>query len=159
MGTATQSTMTKETFHASREFLALTEGQRKWVDIFVETADANRATREAYGATDEVYIVMFTRKIETSPRVIAALDAYYGRSPKERFLRDLQNDIARSTGIAKIEARRLFAKMVFGVDGPPPEEGQHPACKVGDIVLVDGVKHRVTAVDASGRATDGEPLQ
>ena len=56
------STMSKETFHASREFLALTSGQRKWVDIFIETSDANLATRKAYGANDDAYIAMFTRK-------------------------------------------------------------------------------------------------
>jgi len=149
------STM-KEILHASKEFLALTSGQRKWVDIFIDTSDANRATGEAYGATDDAYVAMFTRKIETSPRVIAALDLYFARSPRERFLRDLQNDIAHSTGVARIEARRLYAKMVFGVDGPPTEE--IPFCKIGDIVLVDGVKHKVTAVDANGKPTDGEPL-
>jgi hypothetical protein len=158
---ATQSsTMSKtELFHALKEFLALTSGQRKWIDLFIETSDGNRATREAYGATDDAYVAMFTRKIETSPRIIAALDLYYARSPRERFLRDLQNDIARSKGIAKVEARRLYAKMVFGVDGAPTEEVvEHPVCKIGDIVLVDGVKHRVTAVDANGRATDGDAL-
>jgi hypothetical protein len=157
MATATQSsTMSKTDFVKSAPYLTLTEGQRKWVDIFIDTSDANRATGEAYGATDDAYVAMFTRKIETSPRVIAALDLYFARSPRERFLRDLQNDIAHSTGVARIEARRLYAKMVFGVDGPPTEE--IPFCKIGDIVLVEGVKHRVTAVDASGRATDGEPL-
>jgi hypothetical protein len=155
---AAPSVMSKEMFHASKEFLALTDSQRKWLDIFIETQDANLATRKAYSASDDAYIAMFTRKTETSPRIIAALDLYYARSPRERFLRDLQNDIAHSKGVAKIEARRLYAKMVFGVDGPPTEEVEHPVCKINDIVLVDGVKHRVTSVDASGRPTDGEPL-
>ena len=156
---ATQSTMSKTDFVKSAPYLSLTSGQRKWIDLFIETSDANRATREAYGASDDAYVAMFTRKIETSPRVIAALDLFYGRSPREKFLRDLQNDIARSQGVAKIEARRLYAKMVFGVDGPPSEQAESPVCKVGDIVLVDGgAKYRVTAVDANGRPTDGEPL-
>src|ERR1700747_1203598 len=103
MATATQRTMSKETFSASREYRALTERQRRWINIFIETSDANRATREAYGSTDDTYVAMFTRKIETSPRVIAALDFYFARSPKEIFLRNLQNEIARSKGIAKIE--------------------------------------------------------
>jgi hypothetical protein len=122
MATTIQSTMSKEALHASKEYLSLTSGQKRWIDAFVETSDANRATREAYGASDDAYIAMFTRKIESSPRIIAALDLFYGRSPKEKFLRDLQNDISRSKGIAKIEARRLYAKMVFGVDGSPSEE-------------------------------------
>ena len=159
MATATApNVMSKETFHASREFLSLTEKQRVWVDSFIETSDANLATREAYSADDDAYVAMFTRKIETSPRIIAALDLFFARSPREKFLRDLQNDIACSKGIAKVEARRLYAKMVFGVDGAPTEEVEHSVCKVGDIVLVEGVKHRVTAVDANGKPTDGEPL-
>jgi hypothetical protein len=143
-------------FHASKEFLALTDGQRKWIDVFIETSDANLATREAYGTNDDAYIAMFTRKIESSPRVIAALDLYFARSPRDRFLRDLQNDIAHSTGIARIEARRLYARIT-GLDAPNAETEQ-PVCKIGDVVLVEGVKHRVTATDANGRPTEGEPL-
>jgi hypothetical protein len=158
MATTTQSTMSKEELVKSGPYLALTARQRRWLEILIDTSDANRATREAYDATDDAYVAMFTRKIETSPRIIAALDLYFARSPREKFLRDLQNDIARTKGVAKIEARRLYAKMVFGVDGPPTEEPEYSVCKVGDIVLVNGVKHRVTAVDANGRPTDGEPL-
>jgi hypothetical protein len=161
MVTATQqsSTMAKEEFFKSAPYLSLTEGQRRWLELFIETQDANLSTRKAYGATDDAYIAMFTRKIETSPRIIAALDLYFARSPREKFLRDLQNDIAHATGVAKIEARRLYAKMVFGVDGAPSSQAESPVCKIGDIVLVDGVSHRVTAVDASGRPTDGEPCE
>ena len=151
MATAVPSLMPKETFHASKEYLSLTSGQRKWVDIFIKTSDANRATREAYGATDDSYVAMFTKKIETSPRIIAALDLCFARSPRERFLRDLQNDIARSTGIARIEARRLFAK-VAGLDGLPSAEPDR-RFNVGDICIQDGKKYRVTSIDA-----DGQPL-
>ena len=157
MATATQSsTMSKEDFIKSKEYLALTEGQRKWVEIFIETSNANLSTRQAYNATDDAYIAMFTRKIETSPRIIAALDLFFARPPRERFLRDLQNDISHSTGIARLETRRLYAKVMGLVDGSPTEQVEQ--CKIGDIVLVDGVKHRVTAVDANGKPTDGEPL-
>ena len=150
MATATQSTMAKTDFVKSAPYLALTECQRKWVDIFIETSDANLATRNAYGAKDDAYVAMFTRKTETSLRIIAALDLYFARSPREKFLRDLQNDIAHSKGVAKIEARRLYAKMVFGVDGPPTEEAEH-RFKVGDICVQSGQKFRVTSIDANGQ--------
>jgi len=97
MPTATHNPMTIEDFHATKEFLALTERQRKWVDVFIETADANHATLEAYNATDSVYRAMLCRKVETSPRVIAALDLFYGRSPKEKFPRDLELEIVRES--------------------------------------------------------------
>jgi hypothetical protein len=158
LGIAAPLPIAKADFANSAAYLALTARQRRWIDVFIETSDANRATREAYGATDDTYVAMFTRKTETSPRIIAALDLFFDRSPREKFLRDLQNDIAHSKGVAKIEARRLYAKMVFGVDGTPSNEIVNSDCKIGDIVLVNGVKHRVTAVDENGRPTDGEPL-
>jgi hypothetical protein len=117
--TPTQGAITRKEFHASKEFLALTDKQRVWVDAFVDSQDAGQATRTAYGdQTDSAYRAMLTRKVETSPRVLAALDLFYGRSPKEKFLRDLQLDIKRAKGVAKIEARRLFAKIA-GLDGSP----------------------------------------
>ncbi len=155
---AAPNVMSKETFNASREFLSLTSGQRKWANIFIETSDAHRATREAYGASDDAYVAMLTRKIETSPRIIAALDLFYARTPREKFLRDLENDIRNSTGIARIEARRLYAK-VTGLDASSVGElSASPKARVGDIVLVDGKTFTVTAVDANGNPTDGEPL-
>jgi hypothetical protein len=156
MGTATQSTMAKEAFHTSKEYLSLTSGQRKWVDIFIDTSDANRATREAYNAANDAYRAMFCRKIESSLRVIAALDVYFARSPREKFLRDLQNDIARSKGIAKVEARRLYAKMVFGVDGSPSAAIQR--FNVGDIATLDGKQYRVTAIREDGSVSEADPL-
>ncbi len=153
--------ITTAEFHASREFLALTEGQRKWVDIFIETSDANRATREAYSATDDAYIAMFTRKTETSPRILAALDLYFARSPREKFLRDLQLDIKQSKGVARVEARRLFAKVTGLIDGVPVEI--EPRFKVGDRVTQRddaGIVHMgiVRAIDADGCATQIEEV-
>jgi hypothetical protein len=156
MTTATQSVMSKEEFVKSREYLALTSGQRKWVDIFIETSDANRATREAYNATEDGYRAMFTRKIETSPRIIAALDLFFARTPREKFLRDLQLDIKKSKGVALIEARRLYAKMVFGVDGSPSAEARR--FSVGDIATLDGKQYRVTAIHQDGSVSEADPL-
>lgn len=160
MPTATpnQGVITREKLHASKEYLALTDKQRVWVDSFVDSQDAALSTRIAYGdQSDSAYRAMLTRKIETSPRVLAALDLFYGRSPKECFVRDLTLDIARSKGIARVEARRLFARVVGFIDGAR-SDSEYPVCKIGDVVLADGVKHRVTAVDASGKPTEGEPL-
>jgi hypothetical protein len=156
MAPATQSAMAKTDFVKSKEYLALTDGQRKWVEIFIETSDANRATREAYGANDDTYIAMFTRKTETSPRVLAALDLYFARSPREKFLRDLQNDIAHSKGVARIEARRLFAKVTGLIDGAPVET--EPRFKVGDIATLDGKQYRVTAIREDGTVSEADPL-
>jgi len=154
MTTATQITMFKEDFHASKNYLSLTSGQRRWIDIFIETSDPNRATREAYGATDDAYIAMFTRKIETSPRIIAALDLFFARSPREKFLRDLQTDIARAKGVAKIEARRLYAK-VAGLDGSESEPAAESRIPEGGTAWYD----RTTGVVIGYRTADGTDVQ
>jgi len=167
MATATQSTISKEVFHSSKEYLSLTSGQKRWIDAFVETLDANLSTRKAYGASDDAYVAMFTRKIETSPRILAALDLFFVRSPREKFLRDLQNDIARSTGVARIEARRLFAKITGLIDGAldsEPDETSPANFFVGQLVTQRdemGTIHtgRVLAVDANGRPTEIEEVQ
>jgi hypothetical protein len=152
---AIQSTMTTEEFHSSKEWKSLTEGQKRWVTGVIDHGDARRATAEAYASDDPTYVSMFTRKIESSANVIAALDVFYKRTERERFIRDLRLNISQSDGIAKIESQKLLARILGLVGG---SESEQLVCKVGDVVLANGVKHRVTAVDANGRPTDGEPL-
>lgn len=154
MTTATTATDNTE-FHSSKEYLALTEKQKVWVDRFIETQDAALATKLAYGDhTDETYRAMLTRKIETSNRVCDALDVFYQRDEKDKFIRNLELNIKNSTGIAKIEGQKLLARIL----GLLSSDAEQVVAKVGDVVLVDGVKHRVTAIDANGKPTDGEPL-
>jgi len=161
-----RSAMTKEEFRASKEFLALTDKQRRWVDVFVDSQDAALATRIAYGDhTDSPYRAMLTRKVESSPRVIAALDLYFARSPREKFLRDLENDIKHSTGVARIEARRLYAKIMGLVDGSPMAAGEASSGQycIGQLVTQrdnEGVLHTgtVAELDANGRPTRIETI-
>jgi hypothetical protein len=171
MQAATQSAMTMEAFRASQEFKALTQKQQKWVNLFVETQDGGLATREAYGdETSPEYRSMLTRKIETSPRMLAALDLYFQRTPRDRFVRDLENDVRRAKGVAKIQARRLLGQALglidgsFGdidagtVEGPEMRADQIRGMKIGSIVRVDGASYRVSKVDADGRPLEGDPV-
>jgi hypothetical protein len=104
--------MTVEQFHAAAEYLALTQRQRKWVDTFTESQNPGFATSTAYGSdTTETYRAMFTRKLETNPRILPALDLYFARSEREKLLRDLEHDIPRLEGVALIEAYRLRARL------------------------------------------------
>jgi hypothetical protein len=132
---AIQSTMTKEAFHSTQSYLALTTRQRAWVDTFIDSQDAAMATKTAYGDNrDESYRAMLTRKVETSSKVIAALDVFYQRSEKDRFVRDLRLNIQNSTGIARVESQKLLAKVL----GLVSSDVEQPVCKVGDIVLQNG---------------------
>jgi hypothetical protein len=124
MATATQNqnVITTNEFHVSKEFLALTEKQRIWIDSFIESQDAELATRTAYKSGSDVYMKLFTYRIEANPRIVAALNLFYGRSPREAFLQELQQDIRRSPkgSIARIQAQNLYARMAFGSDSENP---------------------------------------
>jgi hypothetical protein len=158
-----------ETFHATKEFLSLTAQQRAWVDAFIELLDAREATRRAYGDVGERYVAMTTRRIELSKRVIAALDVFYARTPREKFIRDLELTMAHAkTATERADARALYAKIALGFgglsnsadSGNDGQEARTPArFKVGDIAIrADKTKLRITAVDEQGRVTDAEPI-
>jgi hypothetical protein len=120
MTTATAKQLTKSQYEQTAEYKALTDAQRNWVDIFVKTADAPRATREAYHTEDgSAYHSMLTRKTQSSPRITACLDRIFQLDDKARFIRDLEVDIRKSTGVARAELRRLYYQVAFG-DAPAP---------------------------------------
>jgi hypothetical protein len=158
--TAIRTTMTLSEFHASRQWKSLTEGQKRWVSGVIEHGDAKRATAEAYKSDDEAYIAMFTRKIESSPNVTAALDAFYQRSERDKFIRDLRLNIQNSEGIAKIEAQKLLAR-ILGLDAPAIDcttsakpIKTKPPFEVGDRVIQNSKTYIVRAVSADGWPTD-----
>jgi hypothetical protein len=151
MATATENprVITEAEFHASREYRALTERQRKWVEIVVTTQDPDRATREAFGATAEAYVKMLTGKLETSPRVRAALHFYFGRTEREAFLEDVKTDLRRSKpgSIARTKFAALYAKLTFGVDPESEAEGTNTPDKfaIGEKFKQNGQTYQVVA--------------
>jgi hypothetical protein len=170
MATAIQNpTMAKEDFMKSREYLALTPRQQAWVDSFLDSQNASLATRTAYGTKNDAYEAMLTRKIESSPRVIAALNLLYGRSERDAFLSELERTIQRERGPAKVSAMQLLARLKFTDKSETPVEPSEelkptssaPARRyaVGDLVQQDGHTGRVLAVDSNSRPTQVEELR
>jgi hypothetical protein len=152
--------MSKEEFQKSKEYLALTPRQRTWLTTLIETSDIAQATRVAYGTQNDAYEAMLTRKIESSPRVIAALNLFYGRSEKEVFLSELDRTIA---------ALQLKARLQFSRDSENPVEpgkeseptSSAPARRYAVNELVEQAGHvgRVVAVDLKGRPTQIEEVR
>jgi|HubBroStandDraft_1064217.scaffolds.fasta_scaffold241636_2 hypothetical protein len=154
--------ITPAEFHASREYRTLTDRQRKWVDIVVTSNDPERATAEAFGATaNDAYAKMLQGKLETSPRVRAAIHLFYGYTEREVFLQDLKTDLRRSRpgSIARTKFAAMYAKLAFGAD---PEDPEIPAAEsepttdksgtdlaqqfpIGSVIVQDGRKYRVVA--------------
>jgi hypothetical protein len=170
MATAIQNQpMSKEHFQKSREFLALTPRQRTWLTTLIDTQDIAQATRVAYGTKADAYEAMLTRKIESSPRVIAALNLFYGRSEKEVFLSELDRTIRRLSGAPRVAALQLKARLQFSRDSESPVEpgkesdptSSAPARRYAVNELVEQAGHvgRVVAVDLEGRPTQIEEVR
>ena len=83
---------------------------RAWVKLFVEHGDANAATVAAY--PDSATPRVLTYKIQSSGRVINALNKYFGIDNKQAFLNELRHTIRKSKGTAKVEAQKLYAQLL-----------------------------------------------
>jgi hypothetical protein len=158
--------MSKDDFQKSKEYLALTSRQRTWLTALMETNDIAQATRTAYGTKNDAYEAMLTRKIESSPRVIAALNLFYGRSERDAFLSELDRTIQREKGPAKVAAMQLKARLQFSRDSETPavptkepEPTEAHRFKVGERCKQNGQTYRVTSVDAEGRILDAEETE
>jgi hypothetical protein len=161
--------MTLAELHLTQEFLSLTDKQRAWVDALIETQNALEATRRVYGDIGNRYVALRARQIEGSRIITAVLDTFYARTPREKFIRDLERVLIHSnSGTERAGARSLYAEMVFGIGGSSKNPDgdalgsrtETPArFRVGDIVIrADKTKLRVTAVDGEGRVTEGDPI-
>jgi hypothetical protein len=142
MATATESAaVTQKEFHDSAEYRSLTQKQMRWIDTLLESGDPTRATCFVYAVENGPYASMLTGKLQSSPRIIAALNLFYGRSPKECFLLDLERTIASESGPAKVAAMRMYSRLKFGDESENPE----PSETTERIVIQNGARFRITA--------------
>ncbi|MGA8036729.1 MAG: hypothetical protein WB985_12240 [Candidatus Acidiferrales bacterium] len=172
-----QRAMSWEAFTGTPDYLALTPPMRAWVKLFVEHGDANAATVAAY--PDSATPRVLTYKIQSSGRVINALNKYFGIDDKQAFLNELRHTIRKSKGTAKVEAQKLYAQLAFGVPEEPESGAKNPddprsntlarvnaepqsqeaaktpgARRKTEVMLVDGLKRRPIAWDADGEPTE-----
>lgn len=154
METATQTAMPRAKYEKLAAFRRLTQKQKAWVIAFLESQDAAHSTEVAYGVANSPYASMLCRKIEASPNVVEFLDAALQRTPKQSLLCHLENVIRCSSGIAKVQALQLFAK-VSGLDSETPEPEQ-PACKVGDAKITPISSSEPVAEDMGSDFSEAE---
>jgi len=169
-----QSLETWARLESSPQWAALTDSQRVWVTQFLATGSALLATKAGYRAKSEQNSRVLSYELAKNKTIVAALEVAAGKVKTEReILIETVREQLRASEKGSIAASKFTAqleRLQLGVkpeaeDDPEAEVSQPnadasptPRSKVGDIVLVEGIKHRVTAVDANGRATDGEPL-
>jgi hypothetical protein len=153
---------------ASTEYLACTPKMQVWLTTLIQSNfDYKLATVKAFNCKNLRQAHIFSYAVRKWPVIRAALNLYLGRSEQDVFLADLQETIRRAPkgSVAQVRAQALYARLKFGVSTPDSEPepeaetGTSPArFSVGDTCQVDGKPYRITAVDANGRPTSGEPL-
>jgi hypothetical protein len=161
--------MTLAELHLTKEYGSLTDKQRAWVDALIETQSAMEATRRVYGDSGNRYVALRARQIEGSRIITAVLDTFYARTPREKFIRDLERVLAHSTsGFERAGARSLYAEMVFDLsdsskNADPDSSGQKAEAparfNVGDICVQNCRKYRVTSVDENGKPLTADEVE
>jgi hypothetical protein len=152
------------TFLKSEAWHNLTAKQQTFLQSYVTTGDGLMATRAAFKSSDKNLRNMMWKTLRND-YVKAALDKWKGRDERQVFLDQLKAkiDACEDSSIAQAKNLALYARLAFDVVEPnvPEESGRKsssgqagPRFKVGDPIIVDGVKRRVTAVDGNGHATD-----
>jgi hypothetical protein len=152
-----------DVMQASETWKRLTPQQRVWVLKFIASDDSIAATRTAYPTATDKSVKCMSYELRKNPGIVAALDFYNGKTELELDLEEIQKqiDAAEPGSIAATKLIALKASLKRGVKSAseePKATDESLASKIGDIVLVDGKKHRVTAVDENGKPTDGEPI-
>lgn len=162
-----------EQLEATKEYGRLTARQRMYVRVRVETGDPMLAVRTAYDCKSDHHFRIMTYEVAGSKKVQAALRRAYGETERETFINQLQKRIDdRSITIAEWKAANLLCRLK-GWKGCPtspskaePDNFETPTAaeapehvyRVGQIVLQNDCRYRVTAVDASGKITAAEPV-
>ncbi len=158
----------------SPEWVRLTPPQRVFVVEFLATGSAFLATKVGYRAKSEKNSRVLSYELAKNPFIVAAVDVATGRvrSEREILISEVQRQLkAAETGsIAATKLTAQLERLILGgqqeeLDDEPANEVEPSSnsqktivAKVGDIVLVNGVQHRVSVVDENGRPTEGEPV-
>jgi hypothetical protein len=155
----------------TKPWQALTDQQQRWCIAFIAYGgDPVKATALSYNCASPKNAVSLSYEIRRHKNVITFLDLYrvltQGAPSREEQIAGALEMIREVPAYEQVKARRLLAQLTGFVreddDLEPkvsqPVEASPARCKVGDIVLVEDVKYRVTGVDETGKPTDGEPL-
>ena len=152
----------------TNQWRELTAQQRIWCLAWIANGhDHLKATQLAYKCASPRNTACLSYEVRRHKNIVRFLELYevltQGAPSREEQIAGVLDTIREAPAYSQIHARRLLAQLTGCVESEAePDANPVVAVKspvrVGDIVLVDGVKHRVTKLDANGRPTDGEPL-
>lgn len=168
-------TLSWESLQEAKPWRELTPQQRAWCLAWLSNGrDPVAATALAYRCSSPKNTACLSYEVRRNKNVVAFLELCevltQGAPSREVQIAGLLEAIRNSPPYAQVRARQLLAELTGCVsnngqaeepttDLQPSSNSQKTiVTKVGDVVLVDGVPHRVTATDENGRPTEGEPV-
>jgi hypothetical protein len=149
-------------FQHSTEWRALTVKQQKWLIVYLYTNDALAATKSAFSCATESNAKCLSREMQKHRAIIAALNAWNGKSEREIALDELRRNIDSSEpgSVACAKFYMKWLKMKFESDSEAETEAATSGVDltqpyVGKIVSQNGHDFRVTAV----KITSADPVE
>jgi hypothetical protein len=165
-------TMDWTRFQTSECFLTLSQKQRMWLSIYVDTGDAWFATQLAYQCKTPEIAKRLSFKVKRSPKIRRALAEFRGdtRDPRADLIEKVErNLVAAEPGsvaaqrlLFQLERLKLTVEPVAPDPKPEPKRLGRPRktiFKIGDICVQRGQKFRVTAVDDAGQPTEAVEVE
>jgi hypothetical protein len=106
--------MSTAEFLKTPEFARLSPHQKMWLRSYLDSDNLIFAAYAAYPNVAEEHLRAFSYKVRRQKKIQAAMDRYFNRSKRDIFLDQLERDIKKSKGPAKIELQMRFAELKFG---------------------------------------------
>jgi hypothetical protein len=148
----------------------LTPKQARFVSEYVRTGatgsyDAVSAARATYKCSSERNLSNMAAEALANPKVRAVLARHFGTSDRQLLIEDLEKAAATSTGIAKVQALALLARLKLNLNDEPQRDQQTdetydgPRIRVGEhFTQEDGHTYRATSVDERGKPLTAEEV-
>ena len=156
--------MSLDELKRQRCFLDLTERQKLLVESFIVSGgDRTFAVQAAYHVANRESARALSYEMLSGTYVTDVLNTFWGRTPRE-ILQQQVDRLCRKKKptVAEVNALRLKCELAgFTPENMPRVNGYQPKPKqfeIGQIVLQDGTRFRVTRVDSEGKILAAEPV-
>jgi hypothetical protein len=143
MTTQTQERLSLADLTLTSEYKLLTIRQQTFVSEYIRsgvesgTYDTLFAVTRSYRPKNAEVASVMAAQVMGNSKVKDVLDLHFGRTEKDAFLRELKKTIQHSTGIAKVRAQAIYARLAFGYDEPGDDAPEAPKPAPVQIVPAD----------------------
>jgi hypothetical protein len=119
----TKTHMDGSTFEKTAEWQKLSVRQKYWMQTYLASGnDQVFATQLAYNTTEKSTRT-FSYEVIKQKKIQAALNRYFNRSEKDISLAQLEREIKKAKGTARIKLQMQFAELKFG-NAPKKSKGK-----------------------------------